>query len=299
MTSVSLDESYRLCRKIARQSFSKHSWLVSNLPRDRKRHVHALAAFLSRAIELLDVQVSAKVRREEWSLWRDELRDALRGKDCKPELVALVDTVEQFEISREYLFDIQAGVEMGIRCQKIDAFDQWMQLGSRIGGSFLLASVPIVGFDEPGYETAAMACGEAVFLTQLIDEMGSGIQKVMHYAPRLEAEKYGVELDALNPRDPGKPFCRFVRRLVSKVEPLYADGGKLVKYLSFDGKRVFRSVVAMHWQLLMKMKGEPEGVLQNKHQLTRKDVIGLQMKHLMGLEGGVPALEDADADHHH
>lgn len=295
---ISLDESYTLCRKIAREKFSEFSWTIGNLPKDQCRHIYAIMAFLAKAMELQDINVSPVARRKEWQEWSESVRDAFRDRETEPELVALVDTIEQFEISREYLFDVLAGVDLALRCKNFEAFDQWLQLGSRIGGSIMLSAMPVLGFEEKGYEEAALACGEAIYLTQLIDEMGTGFHKVMHYAPRVDARKYGVNLEAINPKEPGKEFNRFIRRLVSRIEPLFEEGGKLIPYLSFDGKRVMRTLISIHWTLLMKMKVDPEGVLQNAHQLTKKDLLKFRFKHLMGWEGGVPYLEEASKGSH-
>lgn len=295
---VSLDASYKKCAEISREWFSEYRWTVGNLPRENRKYVFALTAYLARALELMNSQVSPIARREEWSGWRDEVRDGFRQKFNSPDMPAIIDTFEKFEISREFLFDIQGGVELAIRCKKLEAFDQWMQMASRIGGSIMLSMVPVLGFEKEGYEEAALACGDALFLTQLMDEMGNGHQNLMLYAPRNMARQCDVQLEAINPKNPGIEFSRFIRLLISRIEPRFEEGGKLIKYLSFDGKRVLRSMIAVHWQMLVKMKHFPERILQDRHQLTRKEMFHLRFKHLMGLEGRVPVIEEGTDDHH-
>jgi len=297
-SSTSLDDSYKYCRKSSRKYFSNYFWTVGNISREQRRHVHALTAYLTKALDLMDSQISPIARHEEWTEWRDQLRDGLRGKFHSPEMPAVADTVEKFHISREFLFDIQSGVELAIRCKKFEAFDQWMQMASRIGGSMMLSLVPVLGYEKEDYEQAALACGEAIFLTQLMDEMGNGHQNLMLYAPRMLARKCNMHLDAINPKKPPIEFCRLIRTLISRIEPRYQDAGELVKYLSFDGKRVIRSLLAIHWQMLVKMKHFPELILQDRHQLSGKEMFQLHFKHLMGLEGRIPVFDEvSDAQH--
>ncbi len=295
---VSLSESNHVCDQLTRKHFRDYRWVVGNLPREQRDQVFALTAYLTRALELMDSQVSAIARRDEWQEWRDQVRDGLRNNFRLPELPAIVDAVNRLEIPREYLFDVQAGVELAIRCKKFEAFDQWMQMASRIGGSMMLAMVHVLGFEKPGFEEAAMACGEAFFLVQLMDEMGNGFHNLMLYAPRMIARNCNVHLEGINPKNPGVEYARFIRSLTARIEPKFEQGGKLVNFMSFDGKRVIRSLVAIHWQMFVKMKQHPEFVLQRRHQLSAKEMLQLRFKHLMGLEGHVPVIHEGSSNHH-
>ncbi len=298
MNSPNLSESYAACEKRTRKYLNDYRWVLSNLPRDQRQKVFALTAFLTRAIELLDTQVSPIARREEWGEWRDQVRDAFRGKDCDQELLALSEVVETLKIPREYFFDVQAGVELGIRCKKFEAFDQWMQMASRIGGSMMLALTHVLETEKSGCEESAMAAGEAMFLVHLTDEMGNGYHNLMQFAPRMLARNCNVHLEAENPKKPTVEFGRFIRMLLSRIEPKFETGGKLVNFMSFDGKRVVRSLIAIHWQMFVKMKQHPEYVLQHRHQVSPKEMLKLRFKHLMGLEGQVPVIHEGTHNHH-
>jgi len=292
-----LEAGFKTCRKATKAAFADYTWVLGNLSGDSRNRVWTLGAFLARALELLDTNVAPLARKQEWSEWREQLTDAFRGRGCSDDLYALAQVAHELQIAREYFFDIQAGVELAIRCKKFEAFDQWHQMGTRIGGSAVLALAPILGLEKSGYESAALACGEAIFLTQLLDAMGNNHHNILQFAPRMIARKCNVHLEALNPKRPGIEFIRFVRTLVARTEPFFNKGGKLVEYLDFDGKRVMKSLIAVNWDLLIHIKHSPEAIMQQRHQLTHGELLGFRLKHLLGTEGKVSVIPDGHPHH--
>jgi phytoene/squalene synthetase len=94
------------------------------------------------------------------------------------------------------------------------------------------------------------------------------------------------------------PELRHLIRLYgSRVEKLMYEGGQLIKFLDFDARRTFTSLLAVHWAMLMKMRLNPEVVLNPDGILTRGELFRLRAKHLMGLEGNIPVIPEIHNHH--
>ncbi len=55
-------------------------------------------------------------------------------------------------------------------------------------------------------------------------------------------------------------------------------------------------MLAVHWRMLMEMEREPESLLNENGVLSRRDLLGLKSRHLLGLEGNLPVIPEDD--HH-
>jgi phytoene/squalene synthetase len=149
------------------------------------------------------------------------------------------------------------------------------------------------------YESSAMSLGQAIYLTHFLNDIADEIQKLEYFLPADDVDALQVDLKRHNPARPSPPMLGLMHSLVQRIEQLYRDGGVLVNYLSLDGQRAIRSLVDVSWDLLMKIKREPQTAFLDSIQLTQKEWLKYRWKHLMGLEGGVEVLSRGSGPDHH
>jgi hypothetical protein len=66
--------------------------------------------------------------------------------------------------------------------------------------------------------------------------------------------------------------------------------------LTFDGQRVLKSLLAVHWELLNRAKENPGKLTTQALELNRRDIGRFRLKQLLGTEGsGVPFVVAAQA----
>lgn len=87
--------------------------------------------------------------------------------------------------------------------------------------------------------------------------------------------------------------------MCSRIEKLFYEGGQLVNHMDFDGVRTVKSLLELHWTMLMKMKREPEVILSTDGVLSGRELLLLKSKHFMGLEGKVPIVPEGAGHHDH
>lgn len=230
---------------------------------------------------------------------REDFRNNFMEEESTDQFPALLDTMKRFSIPQQYLHDIIAAADMCVRIERFHDFDQWLQLGCRLGGGTLLSLIPVIGFEKEGYESSAICCGQAIVLTQLLCDITDEIQKLEYFMPVADLEQFQVDIARHNPAKPTAEMIRMIRFQVGRIEELFASGATVVNYLNLDGQRIMRTVVSVYWNLLMKIKLTPEKFLQGTGNLSRRERFAFKLKHVLGLEGGVAVLPNAsDHDHH-
>ncbi len=294
---VTLDASYKLCQQMVRDELNQYRWTISNLPRDMRPFVYSVLALTLRSRRLADIHISKTGRQEMLDDLREDMRNNFMEEESTDQFPALLDTMTRHAIPQQYLQDIVASADMCLHIDRFQNFDQWLQLGYRIGGGTLMALISIWGAEKQGYEESAMCCGQAIYLTHLLADILDEIQKMEHYLPAEDLQSFNVDLDRHNPTNPQPELLRLIRLMVERIENLYERGGQVVNHLSLDGQRVMKTIITVGWNLLMKIKAEPENTLQAQINLSKNELMRLKLKHMMGLEGGVRVIPGLD-DHH-
>ena len=292
-----LHRGYRSCRASVKKHLKGFLWPISNVAGENRQGLDALLTHLLTTLDLLDLESTNGLSLEVWHEIRDDLSDAFRDQYANVELAALVDTARRFSVPREYLFDPLRGADLWIRTRKFETFQELETFCSYIGGSYLLAAVPIIGYLKPDYELPAIACGKAIMLTQIMANCVNDMKHNRVFLAQDDLKEYEVDVSRMKMRRE-HPSLRHVMRLyASRVEKLFQQGVQLVGHLDFDGKRTLTTVLAWHWKLLTRIQRDPESVLQEEGVLSKKEMLGLQSRHLLGMNQYLPILPVTDEHH--
>lgn len=250
-----------------------------------------------RTIDLLDLESASALPLDVWHEVRDELSDAFRDKCSTVELAALVHTVRKFSIPKQYLFDPLRGADLWIRNRKFETFEELEAFCSFVGGSALTSTMPILGVIQPDYELASLECGKAIMLTQLLANCANDAKLNRFFLAEEDFVDCGVDKTQMKLRRGDKSFRFLVRLYVARIEKMLMNCKQLVQHLDFDGTRTLKSLLAMHWQMLLKMQHVPECILSEEGVLTGRELLILKSRHLMGMEKELAICEDEPAHH--
>lgn len=297
LTPDAVEQGYKNCKAVVNEFFKDQSWATLNLPGDRRKGINALMAHLIRCYDQMDAASPTKLPLESWVESRDDVDHCFMDKCTTVELAALADTCRKFKVPRQYLFDTLEGCDWWIRFREIKTFEEFEVLAYRMGGAPLAASVPIMGFVHDGYENSAVRCGKAMFMTHCLAHCVDNAKRNRNYLPTKDLEEFGIEPGQISSGKIGKPWTYFVRTYVTRIEKLFYDGGHLVEFLDFDGVRCLKSLTSYHWQLLMKMKIDPDCVFNSEGVLTKKELFKFKARHVLGMESRVPVIPELNGHH--
>lgn len=298
LNSSTIERGYKSCRGAVKKFFKGNLWYANNLPGENRRALDAILFNLMRTIDMLELESASGLSLDVWHEIRDDLSDAFRDRCSSVELAALVDACRKYEIPKQYLFDPLRGADLWIRNRRFATWEGVEAFCSYIGGSSLASVIPVLGTVKPEWEIPAIQAGKAVMLTQMLANVIEDVKQGKVFFAEEDIEDCEVDIAKLKLRRESKPFRFLVRLYASRAEKLFLEGGQLVNYMDYDGKRTIKSLLGYHWKLLTKMKINPECILDENGVFTLGEQLACKSRHLMGLEFNVPIFPEDDHAHH-
>jgi phytoene/squalene synthetase len=299
MRSNELETGYKNCRTAVNSFYRNHLWVVGNLPGHQRRSLDAILYHGIRTAELLNLESLNNQSLEVWREIRDDLNDAFEDNDASPELAALVDVARKHDIPPALLLEPISAADSWIRNRKFETFKELEYFAGQIGGSLMAATIPVLGFVSPDYQCAAIECGKGLLLTQILAECVNDIKFNKTFLAQQDLDDCNIEIHRLKLRQGGPPLKHLVRLYCWRIEKILLDGaGKLIPHLDYDARRSVTSLLALYWRTLMRMQLEPESVLNESGVLSRRDLLRLKSRHLLGIEGDAPIITGEQPHHH-
>lgn len=305
MTSVS--ESYRHSRRISRRSgsnFYRSFWL---LPKPKREAMCALYAFARTTDDLGDCDEPTALRTQWLDWWRQATAINMIGEGklqrvLIPEGIgadeqasrrwpvdvfrrahhvfpALRDTAQRYSIPTRYLLEIIDGVIADQQKTRFDTYEQVEHYCYLVASSVGLACLHIWEFDEPLPTAAAIDCGLAFQLTNILRDITEDAQRGRIYLPRQHYEQHGLsEDDLLSPRADDR-----LRHLIvdeaERAKRLFDSGWCVWDQLSLGGRRMFSMMWRTYRRLLDRIADDPGAVLDRRVRLSAREQFGLVSQH--------------------
>ena len=182
----SIDASYALCRRMARQSGSSFYPCFFLLGREKRRAMDALYAFMRHTDDLGDNPQPVAARASAVRGWRASLAGALNGSWETPQhplLPALADTVHRFHIPPEHLFAVIDGVEMDLAGRQYETFEDLAGYCRCVASAVGLACLHVWGYGGDEAREPADKCGLAFQLTNILRDLKEDAGQGRVYLP--------------------------------------------------------------------------------------------------------------------
>jgi len=283
---VSLEESYRYCRDVVRESSSSFSLAFWLLPRPPRRAMTALYAFMRHTDDLVDGgkdtpanQLNCHDGTKNLRAWRFLVNDALRsdvtgGKlqpvgTLHPILPALRHTVRQYNIPTIHLTDVIDGVEQDLHCPRYQTYEQLAQYCQLVASAVGRACLYVWGFRDERALSLADTCGIAYQLTNILRDIHEDAGRGRIYLPLDDLQQFGVVEEELLNGTPGPGFDALMRFEIERTRNLYRQADALRPMLSPPGRRIWQAMTTTYSSLLEKIDRNRDGVLAERIRLTR------------------------------
>ncbi|MGV3486071.1 MAG: phytoene/squalene synthase family protein [Planctomycetaceae bacterium] len=314
--------SYRQVRRIARRSrssFYRSFWL---LPAKKREAMCALYAFARVTDDIGDCDAPVSLRRKWLQWWRQMtalnlLSDPADARCILPDglppsttqwpvdvqrravevIPAIRDAVTTFSIPSRYLLEIVDGVLADQKKTRFDTFEQLEHYCYLVASAVGLACLHIWQFDAPLPMRAAIDCGLAFQLTNILRDISEDARRGRIYLPQQHWQQHELyEDDLLKPRPDDRLRCLILDE-VRRAADLYDSGWYVWDSLHPDGRRMFSMMWRTYRRLLSRIEADPGGVLTRRVGLTASDRLHLASSHFiapMFRRLPVPPLEIVD-----
>ncbi|MGB7342830.1 MAG: phytoene/squalene synthase family protein [Pirellulaceae bacterium] len=297
----SIAASYRQVRRISRRSgssFYRSFWL---LPKPKRKAMTALYAFARVTDDLGDCNQPVAQRTLWLNWWRkvvqENLSDMLSEADIQlmpgdrvpatlqqhasQILPALRDASRQYAIPTRYLLEIIDGVLADQQKTRFDTYEQLEHYCYLVASAVGLACLHIWEFEGELPEKAAVDCGIAFQLTNILRDIAEDAQRGRIYLPRQHYAAHGLcEDDLLEPRGDDR-LSHLISEEIRRATKLYESGWQIWDSVSDDGKPMFSMMWRTYRRLLSRIEDNPRAVADRRVGLTARERMGLVSQHFL------------------
>jgi len=269
--TVSLKDSYAFSRSLAKRTAGNFYFSFLTLHAEQFRAMCALYGFMRVSDDLGDdpaCDVVEKTRR--LKSWREQLQRALQG-DCSGHAVfpALRDVVSRFGIPPEYLHAVIDGVESDVQPSGFAAFDDLARYCYQVAGAVGLCCVHIWGFHDERALSAAVDCGTAFQLTNILRDLGEDSAMGRVYLPQEDLARFGYSAEDLAERCRDERFTTLMRFEVERARSYYRKAEALFDYLEPPGQPILAAMLKIYGGLLDEIERAGYDVFRRRVSLPR------------------------------
>lgn len=276
---ISVRESFAYCRSLSRRAARNFYFAFLTLPGDRFRDMCALYAFMRVTDDLGDdASLPVEQRTQELERWRASLRRALdeTGFDHHV-LPALADVVHRYRIPEEHLLATIEGVRADLEPAGFETFDELERYCYQVAGAVGLCCIHVWGFHDERAIDAAVDCGLAFQLTNILRDLGEDAHMGRVYLPRTDLRRFGYTAEDISGHRLGERFEQLMRFEVERARSYYARAEALFDYLEPCGKPIYAAMLRIYGGLLNKIERRGFDVYSRRIALPswRKGLIAL------------------------
>lgn len=276
-------QSYRWCRQLCRRSGSSFCWTFVLLPREQCAAMYSLYAFARITDDLADGQGSQESKRKELAAWlalaesidctndvavNDHHSDAAHPNAAHLNAAhlnaalwpSLKHAAKTYDIPKGLLTDIVCGVIMDLDHAPPQDWQELEDYCYHVASAVGLACTRIWRADQSMPKQAAIDCGIAFQLTNILRDIANDAQMGRIYIPASELERFGVDPSKWLAGSPNGDWQSVVKSVAQRAEELYASGWNTINYLPPPSRRLFSLMWRYYHALLLE-------VLRNVDQL--------------------------------
>ena len=194
---------------------------------------------------------------------------------------ALRDTSRKFQIPSRYFMEIIDGVLADQQKTRFDTYEQLEHYCYLVASAIGLACLHIWGFRQPLPVDAAIDCGLAFQLTNILRDVAEDAERGRLYLPRQHYEQHGLCEDDLLPPRPDDRLCCLIDDEVLRAQRLFDSGWRVWDSLEDDGRPMFSMIWRTYRRLLQRIADDPRAVATRRIRLSTGERIGLVSQHFV------------------
>ncbi|MBE0657255.1 MAG: phytoene/squalene synthase family protein [Bryobacteraceae bacterium] len=259
---TTIGDSYEHCVAVARARAKNFYWSFVLLPREKRRAMCAVYAFMRECDDLSD---GPRASAEAMAAWRADLDRTLGGDPAvHPIWPALHDAVERFRIPHHYLHEMIDGVQSDLAAHVFETFDELYRYCYLVASVVGLTIIHIFEFDDPSAPALAERCGIAFQLTNIIRDAGEDQSMGRVYLPQDDLRRFGVtRLDQDSPE-----LRRLLAHYGERARAYYDESRPLVRMMHSDSRASLWALIEIYSRLLRRIEKSGYDVLSRRIRLS-------------------------------
>lgn len=267
---VSLEQSYRYCRDVARRRAKNFYYSFLLLDKVQRDSMCAIYAFMRHSDDLSDDPAATdKVKlARAVALWRVQMDAAFHGRfDDDPVWPAFHDTVTRYNIPLRFFHEMIEGITSDLEPRRIATYDELYRYCYQVASVVGLTIVHIFGFDSPKALLLAEKCGVAFQLTNILRDVREDAELGRVYLPAEDLAQFGVTPEQLKTGSEDEHFRRLMRFEAARAHSLYDESAPLIGMIRPRSRRSLWALREIYLRLLRKLEAHNFSVLSKRLNL--------------------------------
>jgi phytoene synthase len=261
---MTTDESYAFCERVARREAKNFYYSFLLLPRQKRRAMCAIYAFMRYCDDLSDGD-GVGDRRAAIARWQCDLETALRGGEPKhPLWAAFSDTVNQYGIPHQYFFEMIEGVSSDLEPRSIRTVDELYDYCYHVASVVGLTVVHIFGFSSLEALKLAEKCGVAFQLTNILRDVREDAESGRVYLPEEDLARFSVSREALLCGSVSGKLRELLAFEAARARDHYRQSAPLVQMISPGSRASLRALIGVYSRLLDRIAASGYEVLAQR-----------------------------------
>jgi phytoene synthase len=284
-----IEQAHQHVARIAQQSQSNFVRSFAILPPAKRAAMTALYAFARLTDDMGDAVRQPQQNLSRLQQWRIATESALAASqptenatisaDERLVLIALADSCRRYQIPSEHLLGIIDGV---IADQTINRYQTWAELRHYcylVAATVGLACIPIWGCRSPVSQAAAIECGIAFQLTNILRDIREDAANGRIYLPIEHWQKFGVEESDFLAKQTSAEMMAMLTATFALARASFAAGWPVYESLTPEGQRMFSMMWRTYRSLLHELEQQPARILERRISLPLTSKLWLAVTH--------------------
>ena len=196
-------------------------------------------------------------------------------------LPSLIDTVCRYEIDPRLLLEIVDGAMSDQEPRRVETARDLDEYCYLVASTVGLVCLRIWEFEGAETEDAAIACGRAFQLTNILRDIREDHLRGRFYLPLDEARENGLDLASVS-LVPNDAWGSLLSLQIGRAIEEFDKGWRAYDGIHPDGKKMFSMMWRSYRSLLREIEKEPLAVLKHRVNVSKKQKLLIASTHFVG-----------------
>ena len=281
LNTVSVDDSYRYCRQIARKRAKNFYYSFLLLEKPQRDAMCAIYAFMRQCDDLSDDPADSDQVKlgQSIALWRLQLEYALRGEfGADPLWPAFHDTVQRYRIPHRFFHEMIDGITSDLGPRQMQTYEELYRYCYQVASVVGLTIIHIFGFQSVRALLLAEKCGIAFQLTNILRDVREDAVLGRVYLPAEDLQRFGVNIEQLRSGQEDSRFRELMQFEAKRARECYDQSAPLMDLIQPKSRRSLWALRQIYLSLLAKIQDADYNVLSHRVNVPTHVKIALLLR---------------------
>ncbi|MFA5804367.1 MAG: squalene synthase HpnC [Melioribacteraceae bacterium] len=279
---LNLENTYNQALQFTKSHYENFPVVSLFIPHKLRKHIAVVYQFARQADDLADEgEQKSEIRTQNLELYEDAFSKSLEGKFQNDFWFALHNTIQEYNLTPKYFYDLLSAFKQDIFKTRYNSFDEVLNYCERSAnpvGRIVLEFFNVRDIESIRYSDAICT---ALQLTNFYQDVSIDIKKDRIYIPIDEMDRFGVKLNQFELKQNNTNFEQLLKFQVDRTKDYFSIGRNLFPRLPGKLEKQIKVTVLGGEKILEKIEKINFNVLIHRPKLSKVDYMNILLKALI------------------